>query len=133
MAKFQTYFDDDLIRQLEQLDNFEENVDRLLKVAEPILLTELQKQLILHRETGAMYDSLKAIFGKARNGAYYVIVRPTGRDKQKKPQRNMEKLMVLEFGKTGQAPKPVLSTAVKNAESRVLEALRKEWEKIVNE
>lgn len=131
MAKFQTYFDDDLIQQLEALNDFESLAKRLLKVAEPIIMAEFQRQLYNHRDTGALYSSLKPKIGKAKNGAYYLSVRPVGKDN--KGERNMLKLMVLEFGKTGQAPKPVLTTTMKNVESRVLEAMRREWEKIVGE
>lgn len=131
MARFETYFDDDLVRQLENLNDFENHAKRLLKVAEPIIMAEFKNQLFKHRDTGALYGSLKPKIGKAKNGSYYLAVRPVGRDS--KGERNMLKLMVLEYGKTGQAPNPVLTTTMKNVESRVLEALRKEWERIVSE
>lgn len=132
MAKFRMYIDNSFVKRIERMGNFDMIARRLLKAAEPILLAEIQRQVANHRLSSDMYGSIKATnIRKAKNDAYYISIRPTGKDKN--GVRNMAKLMYLEFGKSDQAPRPVLTTAVKNAEGRVIEAMRREYEKILNE
>lgn len=137
MAQFDIYGFDQLIAQLDRMGRFDDVAPKMLEEAAPILQEEVMKQASKHRDTGEMADSIKstgAYIGS--KGKYYLCIRPTGYASGKKWQnsrtvggkragkrervRNMEKAVWLEFGVKGRAATPFLTTAVLNAEPKVI-------------
>ncbi|MFD1406002.1 HK97 gp10 family phage protein [Robinsoniella peoriensis] len=141
MAKFDIQGFDKLMTELDRLGRFGEIAPKMLEESVGILKEEVIKEASKHRDTGEMVESIKetsAISGKG--GGYYICVRPTGYASGKKWQnsrtisgkkagkrervRNMEKLVYLEFGVKGRPATPVLTTAVLNAEPKVIAKMR---------
>lgn len=141
MAKFDIQGFDKLMTELDRLGRFEEIAPKMLEESVGILKEEVIKEASKHRDTGEMVESIKetsTISGKG--GGYYICVRPTGYASGKKWQnsrtisgkkagkrervRNMEKLVYLEFGVKGRPATPVLTTAVLNAEPKVIAKMR---------
>jgi hypothetical protein len=64
-----------------------------------------------------MAASIKSTGIKTNKSGKFLVVRPTGKDS--KGVRNMEKMAYLEYGTYKQAATPVVTPAVKDAESTV--------------
>ncbi|WP_394923261.1 hypothetical protein [uncultured Robinsoniella sp.] len=119
MARFDIQGFDQLLTELDRLGRFDEIAPKMLEESVPILEAEVREQASAHWVSGDMVNSIKKS-GKAagRDGGYYICVRPTGTDS--KGVRNMEKMAWLEFGVKGRPATPVLTTAVLNAEPKVI-------------
>lgn len=119
MARFDIQGFDQLLTELDRLGRFDEIAPKMLEESVPILEAEVREQASTHWVSGDMVNSIKKS-GKAagRGGGYYICVRPTGTDS--KGVRNMEKMAWLEFGVKGRPATPVLTTAVLNAEPKVI-------------
>lgn len=123
---------DELMKELEELGDFDEIAPKMLEEAVPILEHEVVKQATAHWDSGDMVKSIKktgAIAGK--RGGYYICVRPTGKDH--KGVRNMEKMAYFEFGVKDRPAVPILSTAVRNAESEVMKKMQETFNREVGE
>lgn len=147
MGKFSAYALDKLAKKIYKLG---EDANRVAKVVleaavEP-LTKHVKAECRAHRRTGTMEDSVKKTrVGISKNGAYYIVVRPTGmateyldkngqRKKRKTPVRNMEIMAHAEFGTSKQAPTPILSKAIEDAAPECLnimqEVFNREVEKL---
>ena len=148
MARFDIHGFDEIIVQLERMGRFGDIAPKMLEEAAPILKEEVVKQASKHRDTGEMADSIKQTGVTIGNGGnYYICVRPTGYASRKKWQnartvggkragkkervRNMEKLVWLEFGVKGRAATPILTTAVLNAEQKIVEKMQEVFDREV--
>ena len=129
MAKFSVTFDDELVKQLERLENFDELAKQILTDSSKPLEDSLNRELMAHKDTGALIKSVRKIVKKSKYG-WFLMVRPTGKDK--KGVRNMEKLAYIEFGTSKQAPRPLLSRAIRSAESAVKELMQRNFDDYVN-
>lgn len=107
---------DQLLRELTSLDA-DKMSDEMLKAAEPVMLEKLKHHAGKHRDSGRMADSIKSTGIKTNKSGKFLVVRPTGKDS--KGVRNMEKMAYLEYGTYKQAATPVVTPAVKDAESTV--------------
>ena len=131
MAKFDFQMDEELQRQLEKAENFDEIAISMIKAGTPILEKNIIAELKKHRRTGDMINSVKRtkIGNRAKNGAYYVVVRPTGKDRN--GARNMEKLAHAEYGTSKQSATPILSKALEDSEEAVNRAMQEAFDKAV--
>ena len=123
MGKFDFEIPDDFIKQLGKLADVDRIAPQMIDEAIPKLLDSVKKETAFHKQTGDMYNSIKATkAGKSKNGGYYATVRPTGKDK--KGVRNMEKMVYLEYGTSDQPATPVLTKAIKDSEKAVMEKMQ---------
>ena len=116
MARIKSTGFDDVIKELTSLD-IDKMTDEMVKAAEPVMLESLRGHASKHKETGAMVSSIKSTGVKQNKLGKYLVVRPTGRDKN--GVRNMEKMAYLEYGTYKQKATPVVTPAVKDVESRI--------------
>ena len=140
MGKFEIRGFDELLAELERIGRFGDIAPKMLEETVPILKEEVVRQAEPHKDTGEMAASIKPTGVMAgKSGSYYICVRPTGyaskrwkytRKKDggkvgsKRPVRNMEKLVWLEFGTKKQAATPILKTATANAAPKVQKKLQ---------
>lgn len=135
MAKFDFEIPSEMFKQLFKLENIDEIAPKMINEAMPILENNFKSELSKHKRTGAMMDSVKRTKAKATKNGYYAIVRPTGEstkymdDKgvirdRKKPVRNMEILAHNEYGTSKEPPIPILTKAIKDSESGVLDKMQ---------
>lgn len=102
----------------------------MIDEAIPELLDNVKKETANHKQTGDMYNSIKATkAGKSQNGGYYATVRPTGKDS--KGVRNMEKMVYLEYGTSAQPATPVLTKAIKDSENAVMEKMQEVFNRAI--
>lgn len=140
MGEFEIHGFDEMLAELDRIGRFEDAAPKMLEEAAPILQEEVVRQAAQHKDTGEMEASIKPTGVMAgKSGNYYICVRPTGyaskkwkyaRKKDgkgegsKRPVRNMEKLIWLEFGTKKQAATPILKTATANATPKVRRKLQ---------
>lgn len=140
MGKFEIHGFDELLAELERIGRFGVVAPKMLEETVPILKEEVVRQAEPHKDTGEMAASIKPTGVMAgKSGSYYICVRPTGyaskrwkytRKKDggkvgsKRPVRNMEKLVWLEFGTKKQTATPILKTATANAAPKVQKKLQ---------
>lgn len=129
MAKWEVTFDNDFVKQLEKLENFDEIAEYLLNESSGPLEESLKREMAQHKDTGDMINKTKKLVKKSKYG-WFLLVRPTGKDK--KGVRNMEKLVNLEFGNKHQKPTPIVTRAVKNAEKEVQSLMQRKFDEYVN-
>ena len=130
MAGFSFEIPDSLTKELEKLANADEIAPKMIEAGIPIVKDELVRRAGAHRRTGAMSGSIKPTQPKrTKSGGHSAVVRPTGRDGR--GTRNMEKMMYMEYGTSHQPSTPVVTPAVAAAESGVIEAMQKVFNKEV--
>jgi len=123
MGKFNFTVPADFIKQLGKLSDVDRIAPMMIDEAIPILEANVKSETFSHWQTGDMYNSIKKTkAGKTKNGGYYANVRPTGVDR--KGVRNMEKMGYAEYGTSKQSPTPMLTKALKQSESQVLEKMQ---------
>lgn len=121
---------DDLMKELDEIGDFDEIAPKMLEEAAPILEKEVVRQASTHWDSGDMVKSIKKTGATAgKNGGYYLAVRPTGKDK--KGVRNMEKMAYFEYGVKGRPAAPILETAVNNAEPGVMKEMQEVFDREV--
>lgn len=121
---------EDLMKELDEIGNFDEVAPKMLEEAVPILEKEVVRQASNHWDSGDMVKSIKKTGASAgKTGGYYLAVRPTGKDE--KGVRNMEKMAYLEYGVKGRAATPILATAVNNAEPEVMKKMQEVFDREV--
>lgn len=126
MSNFDVSFPDDLMETLEQLSDEEQLCTDMLEAAGPILersVIAASSSHVSEPEGGDMLHSIKTTKPKKGKTAWHLTVRPTGTDR--KGVRNMEKMAYLEYGTSKQPATPVLSPAVRQAESGCIMAMQK--------
>ncbi len=141
MAQFDVTGIDELMSSLEEMGNVEEVVPKMMDAGMEILQESVVKEASKHKDTGEMVASIKPTgLTRTANGGYYMCTRPTGyaakKGKWKNARkgkgegkghvrvRNMEKLVWLEFGVKGRPATPVITTAILNAQTRVVEKMQ---------
>lgn len=131
MGKFDYELSDDFLKALGRLADVDRFAPKMIDESMPILASNLKGELLKHKRTRDMLDSVKKTkAGKTKKGGYYAVVRPTGTDR--KGVRNMEKLAWLEYGRKGQSPTPILTKAINDSksavESKMKEVFRREMD-----
>lgn len=116
MAKIRDHGFAEVIRDLTALD-VDKMTDEMIKAAEPVMIESLRSHAQKHKYSGTMIASIKSTGVKQNKLGKYLVVRPTGRDKN--GVRNMEKMAYLEYGTYKQKATPVVTPAVKDVESRI--------------
>ncbi len=126
VAKFDIDFPDELVRQLEKLENFDEVAEAMLTEAEPILREEITSEASTHKDTGEMVGSIKSQIKKNKIG-WFLTTYPQGKDSQ--GVRNMDKMMYIEYGTKDTPADPILSRAVRKAEPKVLAKMQEVFDR----
>ena len=116
MAKIRMDGFDDVIRDLTSLD-VDRMTEEMIEAAEPVMVNNLKAWSARHYVDGDMYNSIKSTGVKKNSSGKYLVVRPTGKDKD--GVRNMEKMAYLEYGTAHQKATPVLTPAVKESEGTI--------------
>lgn len=145
MGRFNAYPPDELIKQLNKLgDDTDRVAKEMLNASVEPLMRHVKAECRAHRRTGNMEDSVKKTkVGISKNGNYYIVVRPTGmstemigRDgkvyKRKTPVRNMEILAHAELGTSKQAPTPILTKAIADAEPECVKIMQEVFNREVD-
>lgn len=134
MGKFDFEFDSALTRQLESLADFDNIAPKILEGSVAVLERYVKAETAKHKESGDMYNSVKA--GKPNKNKYgwYVSVYPRGNDS--KGVRNMDKMAHLEYGyidKSGKqvAPKPILTKALNDAREEVEDIMQELFNEVI--
>jgi HK97 gp10 family phage protein len=132
VGKFDFQVDPAFLKQLGRLADVDRIAPKMIDEAIPALERDVKSEASKHRVTGAMAGSIKKTkANKQKNGGYYASVRPTGTDS--KGVRNMEKMAYAEFGTSKQAPTPMLTKAIKDSESEVLNKMSEVFKREVSE
>lgn len=127
---FNFKFPQDLINQINRMGMLDEIAPKMLDEATPIIERNVKLQLARHRRTGDMIASVKRTKAKkTKNGGYYAVVRPTGKDN--KGVRNMEKIAHMEYGTAKQPSTPVLTKALHDSEKEVAEKMQNVFDREV--
>lgn len=87
---------------------------------------ETQKLNSTGRATGALAASMKVSAVKERDGAKYVEIAPTGKDKH--GVRNAEKGFVLNYGRSNMPARPWFTSANEKAADEATAEMRRVWE-----
>jgi len=127
MAKFDFEIPSGFLKQLGSLAEVDKYADKMIDEAMPILEKNLKTELAKYKRTSQMLDSVKKTKSKKVKDGYYAVVRPTGKDD--KGVRNMEKLAWLEYGTKNQAPKPILTKAIKDSTPAVLSKMEEVYKR----
>lgn len=110
-----------------------------LEAAAPIVEKEMKRQLMQFDRTGQLSASVKSkVVHRKKAHEHRLVVRPTGKSKslitdngklyvRKDPQRNMEKLASIEFGKSGQRATPIIQKIVDATTNDVIDVMEKVW------
>ena len=122
MGKFDFQFDTELTQKLERLANFDEIAEEMLNESVPILEREVKTECSKHARTRDMLNSIKKTKASKNKFGWFVVVRPTGKDR--KGVRNMEKMAHAEYGTSKQTPTPILSKAIKNSQTEINEKMK---------
>jgi len=130
MGKFDFQFDQELTRQLERLGNYDNIAPLILNGAVPILKRSVKAECAKHKRTGDMIDSVKETTASKNKYGWYVVVRPTGKDRN--GVRNMEKMAHAEFGTSKQPPTPILTKALNDVRDEVTEKMQELYNEVVN-
>lgn len=135
MAKFDFQISPEFIKQLGKLADVDRIAPTMIDEAMPILEKNVKAELAKHKRTGDMIESVKKTKAGKNKYGYFATVRPTGtttrvmgddgviRDR-KEPVRNMEILAHLEYGTSQQPATPILTKAIKDSESDVLDKMQ---------
>ena len=127
MGKFDFQIDPAFLRQLGRLADVEKVAPMMIDESMPILERNLRNELSGHTRTGDMLASIKKTKAGKNKYGYFATVRPTGKDR--KGVRNMEKLAHAEYGTSKQAPTPILTKAIKDSETEVLNKMQEVFER----
>jgi HK97 gp10 family phage protein len=131
MGKFDFEIPADFIKQLGRLADVDKYAPQMIDEAIPILLANVKAETAHHRQTGDMYKSIKKTKAKkTKKGGYFASVRPTGTDK--KGVRNMEKMAYLEYGTKKQSARPVLTKALRDSETAVMNKMEEVFKREVS-
>lgn len=125
MANFKVDFPNDLTQELIKISNTDEYMLDIIDKAMPTVVDSLKAHIRARVKdgTGTLVGSVKSTrASKPKNGGYYAIARPVGKDK--KGVRNMEKLAYLEYGTTKQTPRPLLASTKGDVLPKVEEIVR---------
>lgn len=146
MAQFDVHGFDELMAKLDRLGRFDDVAPKMMEAGMEILQKEVVEEASKHRDTGEMVASIKPTgLSKSTTGSYYMCTRPTGYASNKmrysredhgegtgkRPLRNMEKLVYLEYGAKGRLATPVIKKAIIRAEPGVIRAMRAVFEREV--
>lgn len=130
MGKFDFNIPPEFIKQLGKLADVDRIALKMIDAAIPILEKNVKSEVASKpiksekdRTKGEMLASIKKTKAKqTKNGGFYASVRPTGTDS--KGVRNMEKMVYAEYGTSKQDPTPMLTKAIKDSESPVLNKMQ---------
>ena len=131
MGKFDFNISDDFIKQLGNLADVDRIAPMMIDEAIPILESNVKKEASKYKRTGDMVNSIKHTKAKiSKYGGHFASVRPTGTDR--KGVRNMEKMVYMEYGAHGSTPHPVLTKAINDSESDVLDKMQEVFDREVS-
>lgn len=142
MAQLDFEIPKDFLKELEKAADLDRIAPKMLEAAAPIVANELKSRLRRHDRTGQLSSSVKASKPKynEKHGGHSVFVGPSGKSKtyldnagklriRGDSERNMEKFFIIEYGKRGQAPQPMIADVVKATENAAIEKMREVYEK----
>lgn len=124
---------DDLLGELRKMENektYEEVTSKMLQAGSEIVKEEWKNEMEKHKDTGSVVNSIKETKPKrGKDGVMGAYVSPTGTDE--KGVRNIEKAIYLENGTCKQQAQPYLQRIKDKTEPKVIEAMQKEFDKII--
>jgi HK97 gp10 family phage protein len=129
MGKFDFQVDTDFLKTLGKLAEVEEIAPKMIDEAMPILEKNLKGEMINHKVTSDMIDSVKKTKAGKNKYGFFATVRPTGTGSN--GVRNMEKLAYLEFGTSDQDPTPIITKAINDSKAKVESKMREVFEREV--
>ena len=129
MAKCNFTFDDGFFDMMVHLENADEIVPEVLKSCAPILIEAEKRELEKHRRSGSLIKSVKSTGVKKNEWGYYLVVRPTGKDKL--GQRNMEKFIFMEYGTSKQKAEPIQKKITIMTEREIIETAQRTFEEVM--
>ena len=145
MARFDFEIPQGFIDQLGRLADVERVAPKMLNEAAPILVKAMKSELSKHNRTAEMVDAVKADKPKLakKHGGYFITVYPRGYSKKyidssgklrkrNTKVRNMDKLISIEYGNSGQPATPVMEKITSKCENAVLEKMSEVYEREVN-
>lgn len=131
MGKFRIDGLDESIRELERLGRFGEIAPKAVDAAAPILEKTVKAAVANAADRGYaegdLEKSIRKTKAKMNQYGAFAVVKPNGKDR--KGISNADKLMRLEYGRSGQAPHPCLAKAVSDAEEDCIKAMEEVIEK----
>ncbi len=129
---FQTMDFDEFAKELEELGDVDRYAPALLNAAAPVLEKELRSEVKQEANrgyaTGDLADAIEAKKPGKNEYGHYVMVTAEGKDR--KGVRNNEKLAYLNYGTSKQQARPVIATAIKNAEGECLEVMQETFNEV---
>lgn len=146
MAVFDFEIPKGFLEQLGRLADVEIYAPKMLEEAAPILVRTTKASLrsvTMGQSSGQMVDSVRTSRISHNKFGWYLVVRPTGVDKnykiksgeertRRKPLRNMEKAAYLQYGTSKQAPRPWAEKAMNDAKAEVLDKMQEVFEREVS-
>lgn len=125
MAEFRIDGIDEMIQALQKAGRFSEIAPKAVDAASPILESAVKSAVegAANRgyATGDLAGSIKKTKAKMNQWGAFAVVKPTGTDR--KGVSNSDKLMRLEFGRSGQNAHPCLAGAVSAAEGACISTM----------
>lgn len=123
MANCNYTFDDNFLKNIQELEKSCENLtDELLNECADVIVKN-EKEEVQHIQTSDMKNSIKPTGIKENQYGRYIVVRPTGKSnryidskgverKRSTPVRNMEKFVYSEYGTSKQTATPIQKKVV---------------------
>lgn len=125
MANFRIDGLDETIMELERLGRFGEIAPKAVDAAAPILESAVVSAVSAAADkgyaTGDLAGSIRRTKAKMNDQGAFSVVKPNGRDR--KGASNADKLLRLEYGRSGQSARPCLAAAVNRAENECIKAM----------
>lgn len=123
MGKFDFQIPVDFLKQLGSLADVDRYAPQMIDEAIPILEKSIKSEASKHKRTGDLVNSIKTNKAKkTKNGGYLASVHPTGVDR--KGVSNMVKMVYAEYGTSKQTATPIITKAINDSESAVLEKMQ---------
>ncbi len=124
MASFLCDFPMELEKQMLALQMAGESaaIGRMLAAGGEEVKKQMESQLASHRDTGSMVSNVKTTKAKHNDKGYFVVTRPTGKDR--KGVRNMAKLAYLHYGTSKQPGTGIVIKSVNRSQTPAVAAMQ---------
>jgi hypothetical protein len=131
VANFEFDFPKDFLKELDIFSRGD-LPEKMINAGLPIYQKSIQNELILHRQSGALINSVKSTKAKAsRNNAIIGNVIFKGYDADGTP--NVLKAMALQYGNYKQEASPFMEAATRKCEDQVIETMQEVFNTEVGE
>lgn len=140
MARVELNFNTDFLDSLKDIDKY---ASKMIEKSSEVVVKAMKKSIENNEMvgTGEMVASVEASKPKydPKHGGHWSIVRPRGNSDyligengKKYPRssklRNMEKLVYMEYGRSGQKARPIIAELVEQTEEEVIQIMQQVYE-----